>query len=124
MTQAIAQRRAPTTRLRTHSERLRDTQIKGMADDLLLQLAELQLKVEAFVTEHSALRRSYSLSRTPRASVARGVMSSAGRLRTRARTRPAAPFRRMSAGVANSRKKWSTAADSGRPAAACRVFPS
>jgi hypothetical protein len=36
------------TRLRTHSEKLRDSQIKGMADDLLLQLAELQLKFEAF----------------------------------------------------------------------------
>jgi hypothetical protein len=56
LTQAIAQMLALTTRLRTHSERLRDTQIKGMADDLLLQLAELQLKVEAFVTEHSALK--------------------------------------------------------------------
>ena len=56
LTQAIAQMLVLTTRLRTHSERLRDTQIKGLADDLLLQLAELQLKVEAFVAEHSALK--------------------------------------------------------------------
>jgi len=56
LTQAIAQMIVLATRLRTHSEKLRDTQIKGMADDLLLQLAELQLKTEVFATEHSALK--------------------------------------------------------------------
>lgn len=56
LTQAIAQMIVLATRLRTHSERLRDTQIKGMADDLLLQLVELQLKAESYATEHSALK--------------------------------------------------------------------
>lgn len=56
LTQEIAQMIVLTTRLRTHSERLRDTQIKGLADDLLLRLAELQLKAEAFATEYSALK--------------------------------------------------------------------
>ena len=56
LTQAIAQVLVLATRLRTHSEKLRDMHIKGMADDLLLQLAELQLKAEAFATEHAALK--------------------------------------------------------------------
>lgn len=55
LTQAIAQLLVLATRLRTHSEKLRDTQIKGMADDMLLQLAELQMKFEAFTAEHAAL---------------------------------------------------------------------
>jgi hypothetical protein len=56
LSQAVAQMLVLATRLRTHSEKLRDTQIKGMADELLLQLAELQIKLEAFTAEHAALR--------------------------------------------------------------------
>jgi hypothetical protein len=56
LTQAIAQMIVLATRLRTHSEKLRDTHIKGMADDLLLQLAELQMTAESFATEHAALK--------------------------------------------------------------------
>ena len=65
LSQAIAQMIVLATRLRTHSEKLRDTQIKGMADDLLLQLAELQLKAEAFATEHSALKAQLQLVSNP-----------------------------------------------------------
>jgi hypothetical protein len=56
LTQAISQMIVLATRLRTHSEKLRDPHIKGMADDLLLQLAELQLKAEVWSTEHAALK--------------------------------------------------------------------
>jgi hypothetical protein len=56
LSQAVAQMLVLATRLRTHSEKLRDTQIKGMADELLLQLAELQIKLEAFTAEHAVLR--------------------------------------------------------------------
>src|ERR1700758_2353963 len=56
LNQALSQLIVLATRLRTHSEKLRDSQIKGMADDLLLQLAELQLKFEAFLTEHASLK--------------------------------------------------------------------
>ena len=53
---AIAQMIVLATRLRTHSERLKDTHIKGMADELLVQLAELQINFEAFASEHAALK--------------------------------------------------------------------
>ena len=56
LSQAVAQMLVLATRLRTHSEKLRDTQIKGMADELLLQLAELQIKLEAAALEHAALK--------------------------------------------------------------------
>jgi len=62
---AIAQMIVLATRLRTHSEKLRDTQIKGMADDLLLQLAELQLNFEAFATEHAALKAQLQSASSP-----------------------------------------------------------
>ena len=65
MTQAIAQMIVLATRLRTHSEKLRDMQIKGMADDLLLQLAELQLKAEVFATEHAALKAQAQPAASP-----------------------------------------------------------
>ena len=53
---AIAQMLVLATRLRTHSEKLKDTHIKSMADELLVQLAELQINFEAFATEHAALK--------------------------------------------------------------------
>lgn len=56
LSQAISQMIVLATRLRTQSEKLRDMQIKGMADELLLQLAELQLKFETFTTEHATLK--------------------------------------------------------------------
>ena len=62
---AIAQMIVLATRLRTHSEKLRDTQIKAMADDLLLQLAELQLNFEAFATEHATLKAQLQSSSNP-----------------------------------------------------------
>ena len=65
LTQAIAQMIVLATRLRTHSEKLRDMQIKGMADDLLLQLAELQLKTEVFATEHAALKAQAQTAASP-----------------------------------------------------------
>ena len=65
LTQAIAQMIVLATRLRTHSEKLRDMQIKGMADDLLLQLAELQLKTEVFATEHAELKAQAQTAATP-----------------------------------------------------------
>jgi hypothetical protein len=65
LTQAIAQIIVLATRLRTHSEKLRDTHIKGMADDLLLQLAELQLKAEVFATEHAALKAQTQTAASP-----------------------------------------------------------
>jgi hypothetical protein len=65
LTQAIAQVLVLATRLRTHSEKLRDMHIKGMADDLLLQLAELQLKAEAFASEHAALKVQLQTTASP-----------------------------------------------------------
>jgi phage FluMu protein Com len=65
LTQAIAQMLVLATRLRTHSEKLRDTHIKGMADDLLLQLAELQIKLEAFTTEHAVLKAQVQSASSP-----------------------------------------------------------
>src|SRR5215467_11384710 len=53
---AIAQIIVLATRLRTHSERLKDSHIKGMADELLVRLAELQINFEAFTTEHAAFK--------------------------------------------------------------------
>jgi Zn finger protein HypA/HybF involved in hydrogenase expression len=65
LTQAISQMIVLATRLRTHSEKLRDTQIKVMADDLLLQLAELQFKLESFATEHAALQAQLHSASNP-----------------------------------------------------------
>jgi hypothetical protein len=65
LSQAISQMIVLATRLRTHSEKLRDTQIKGMADDLLLQLAELQFKSEAFAAEHAALKAQLQSAANP-----------------------------------------------------------
>lgn len=65
LTQAISQMIVLATRLRTHSEKLKDTQIKGMADDLLLQLAELQLKLESFATEHAELQAQLKTAANP-----------------------------------------------------------
>ena len=65
LTHAIAQMIVLATRLRTHSEKLRDMHIKGMADDLLLQLAELQLKTEVFATEHAALKARLQSTANP-----------------------------------------------------------
>lgn len=65
LTQAIAQMIVLATRLRTHSEKLRDTQIKGMADELLLQLAEVQIKAESFATEHAALKAQLQSAANP-----------------------------------------------------------
>jgi hypothetical protein len=63
--EAISRAIVLATRLRTHSEKLRDSQIKGMADELLLQLAELQLKSEAFTTEHAALQAQLQAASNP-----------------------------------------------------------
>jgi uncharacterized protein with PIN domain len=57
LTQAIAQMIVLATRLRTHSEKLRDTHIKGMA--------ELQIKLEAFTTEHAALKAQVQSASSP-----------------------------------------------------------
>jgi hypothetical protein len=65
LTQAITQLIVLATRLRTHSEKLRDTHIKGMADELLLQLAELQIKAEGFAAEHAALRAQAHTAANP-----------------------------------------------------------
>src|SRR5215469_989624 len=65
LTQAIAQIIVLATRLRTHSEKLRDPHIKGMADDLLLQLAELQLKAEVWSTEQAALKAQLQTTANP-----------------------------------------------------------
>ena len=65
LTQAIAQIIVLATRLRTHAEKLRETHVKGMADELLVQLVELQLKVEAFTTEHAALRTQVQSTANP-----------------------------------------------------------
>lgn len=65
LTQAISQTIVLATRLRTNSEKLRDTHIKSMADELLLQLVELQLKFEAFTTEHAALKAQLQSASNP-----------------------------------------------------------
>lgn len=65
MTQAIAQMIVLATRLRTHSEKLRDTHIKIMADELLLHLAELQIKAEDFAAEHAALKAQAQTAANP-----------------------------------------------------------
>lgn len=65
LSQAISQMIVLATRLRTHSEKLRDMQIKGMADELLLQLAELQLKIETFSTELAALKAQLQSAANP-----------------------------------------------------------
>jgi len=62
---AIAQMIVLATRLRTHSEKLKDSHIKGMADELLVQLAELQINFEAFATEHAALRAQLQSAANP-----------------------------------------------------------
>lgn len=65
LNQAIAQAIVLATRLRTHSEKLKDTHIKGMADELLLELAELQLKFEAFAAEHATLKTQLRSAANP-----------------------------------------------------------
>ena len=65
LNRAISQLLVLATRLRTHSEKLKDTHIKGMADEVLLQLAELQLKLEAFTTEHAELRAQLQSAANP-----------------------------------------------------------
>src|SRR5215469_5998375 len=62
---ALAQIIVLATRLRTHSEKLKDTHIKGMADELLVRLAELQINFEAFITEHAALRAQLRSAANP-----------------------------------------------------------
>lgn len=65
LSQAISQTIVLATRLRTHSERLRDQHIKAMADELLVQLVELQLKLEAVTTEHAALKAQLQSTASP-----------------------------------------------------------
>ena len=65
LNQAIAHAIVLATRLRTHSEKLKDTHIKGMADELLLELAELQLKFEAFTAEHATLKTQLRSAANP-----------------------------------------------------------
>lgn len=62
---AIAQMLVLATRLRTHSEKLKDSHIKSMADELLVQLAELQLKFEAYTTEHAELKAQLHSAANP-----------------------------------------------------------
>lgn len=44
------------TRLRTISEKTRDAEFKGTVADLLLELAEVQLKLEGLINENVALK--------------------------------------------------------------------
>jgi predicted RNA-binding Zn-ribbon protein involved in translation (DUF1610 family) len=62
---AIAQMLVLATRLRTHTEKLKDSHIKSMADELLVQLAELQINFEAFTTEHAALKAQLQSAANP-----------------------------------------------------------
>ena len=65
LNQALAHAIGLATRLRSMSEKIRDPQFKGTADNLLLELAELQLKFEAFSTEHAALKAQVSAAANP-----------------------------------------------------------
>jgi hypothetical protein len=65
LNQALSHAIGLATRLRTMSEKMRDTQFKGIADNLLLELAELQLKVEAFTTEHAELKAQLRAAANP-----------------------------------------------------------
>lgn len=44
------------TRLRTLSERTKDSQFRGIVAELLLELAEVQIKLDELVNEHTALK--------------------------------------------------------------------
>jgi hypothetical protein len=67
-----------TGRLRVISERGRDAQFKQLVADLLLELAEVQLKLDDLMNENAALRGQLQTRGNPRASVARDASSSVG----------------------------------------------
>ena len=53
---SISQSLALATRLRSMSERLKDGEFKRVLDALLLELAEVQLKLDELMTEHAAVK--------------------------------------------------------------------
>jgi hypothetical protein len=65
LNQAIEHAIGLATRLRTMSEKMRDPQFKGITDNLLLELAELQLKLESFSTEHATLKAQLNTAANP-----------------------------------------------------------
>jgi hypothetical protein len=65
-------------RLRVISERGRDAQFKQLVADLLLELAEVQLKLDELMNENAALRGQLQTQGNPKASVVRGASSSGG----------------------------------------------
>jgi len=65
LNQAISHVIGLATRLRAMSEKMRDQQFKGIVDNLLLELAEIQLKVESLAGEQAALRAQVEAAANP-----------------------------------------------------------
>lgn len=56
LSKAIAQALALAARLRAISEKTKDAEFKGTVANLLLELADVQIKVDALMGEHVALK--------------------------------------------------------------------
>ena len=54
------------TRLRVISERVRDAEFKGIVADLLLELAEAQMKLDELLNENAALKGQMQSSSNPK----------------------------------------------------------
>jgi hypothetical protein len=67
VTKAIAQALTLATRLRSLSEKTRDSQFRGIVAELLLELAEVQIKLDALLAEHAALKAQLRAHPSPQA---------------------------------------------------------
>ncbi|HYL02668.1 MAG TPA: hypothetical protein VEU54_04550 [Steroidobacteraceae bacterium] len=65
LNQAISQALMLATRLRAMSERTKDSPFKGVVAELLLELAEVQIKIDELVSEHNALKERLQAQSAP-----------------------------------------------------------
>ena len=63
---AISRAVTLTTRLRVISDRGRDAEFKGIVADLLLELAEVQLKLDELLNENAALKGQMQSNSNPK----------------------------------------------------------
>jgi ssDNA-binding Zn-finger/Zn-ribbon topoisomerase 1 len=62
---SISQAMALATRLRSKSEKLKETEFKQLADALLLELAEMQLKLDDLMSDNVAMKGQLQAQANP-----------------------------------------------------------
>ncbi|HET7756283.1 MAG TPA: hypothetical protein VI195_02360 [Steroidobacteraceae bacterium] len=65
LNKAISQALMLATRLRTMSERTKDSPFKGIVAELLLEIAEVQIRIDELVSEHAALKARLQAQSAP-----------------------------------------------------------